>query len=959
MSGNRFVPALFFKGVVLEFPHMKDSTFPNLGNVNVYKYANEFDYSRYDKTQMQLCMCTVPWDMGEAHIGNRTISGIGNVVFFETEDARDAWFAAIPDDKCYRFETKYKELHREKTLDIEVPFDVCARYNYITVTYSLFANDDSPVKFEDDSGLKRWFWFIREVEFVSPNTTRLHLMLDAWQTFIYDFDVTGMVLERGHAPLFANDVDNYLRNPIDNCADLLTEDVSYGEIRQVKSIDALELNKGDMYACIATTANPRGNWGLKSDDTWNTPASQHYTVNGVPSVFVFALPAGYLNTFLEEVNSTAPQFRQTIQAVFFLAQNLVTVQETFQFCGRTCYTLASTRQELPLMQEITKSMFGYETRYAELAKLYTEPYAHIEVTDEKGNVDIIRIEDTDGRIDVSLAVSLAYPIIRLDAHLLGVGGSASANLVFRNITSSTMGIAGRWYETLKSWDVPTFAVVLGAAREYDYSTYFDRLQRENDLTTTYNNATRSIDNTKTNADASANQAYTNAERSAAASRDNSYKSASTGQTNTKQSAIVAEGNAKRSNQAVYSNTTGSAATAKTNADNNAQTIINNTLIQTTANSSITTRSNQASLTDKDYANGLAQALQAWEAGYARETVNNEVNAAYASAAIGAAGGAINAAASGAMSGAALGPAGAAAGAVGGLISGAISGVTTAAQTAVAANLKSTQAEATIELMQEKVDETKGNNTDRTTNQNSANTANTTTANTASSGVAANTASTMSTNATNTKSREDANALNTKTAGDTNAEKTKKVTDDNADRSKIAADANALRTYNAANNNALGNKTLALETINPNNKTTDDANAKAVRDNERIDIQNDIKQAALRAPFVYGEFANGNTATTRPMALIANVVTQDKHAIASAGDMFLRYGYMYDRQWSFNGNWNIGKHFTYWKLKDFWVKNLNVPDMYADSLRFFLFGGVTVWRAPEEIGNVGIYDNWPD
>ena len=57
-----------------------------------------------------------------------------------------------------------------------------------------------------------------------------------------------------------------------------------------------------------------------------------------------------------------------------------------------------------------------------------------------------------------------------------------------------------------------------------------------------------------------------------------------------------------------------------------------------------------------------------------------------------------------------------------------------------------------------------------------------------------------------------------------------------------------------------------------------------------------------------------------------------------------------------GNWNIGKKFTYWKLKDFWVSNLNVPDMYMDSLRFFLFGGVTVWRNPADIGKVSIYDN---
>ena len=89
---------------------------------------------------------------------------------------------------------------------------------------------------------------------------------------------------------------------------------------------------------------------------------------------------------------------------------------------------------------------------------------------------------------------------------------------------------------------------------------------------------------------------------------------------------------------------------------------------------------------------------------------------------------------------------------------------------------------------------------------------------------------------------------------------------------------------------------------------------------------------------------------------ANVVTQALGAIARAGDEFLRYGYFYNRQWDFDGDWNIGRYFTYWKLSDFWVRGLNVPDMYVDKLRFFLYGGVTVWRRPEDIGNVSIYDN---
>ena len=71
------------------FPHLDDTKFPDAGNIDVYKYRNDFDYTRYDYSQMEILVCNVPWDVGEARVGNRTISGIGNVVYFETKEKRD------------------------------------------------------------------------------------------------------------------------------------------------------------------------------------------------------------------------------------------------------------------------------------------------------------------------------------------------------------------------------------------------------------------------------------------------------------------------------------------------------------------------------------------------------------------------------------------------------------------------------------------------------------------------------------------------------------------------------------------------------------------------------------------------------------------------------------------------------------------------------------------------------
>lgn len=773
------------------------SEFPHLDNVDTYKYDNNFDYGRFDAPQMELIICTVPWDMGEAHIGNRTISGIGNVVYFETKEKRDEWFNNIPDSECYRFTTKFKELHSSHEIDVPIPYDVCAKHNYLVVRYAKFANEDSPVQYEENDGLREWFWFIREVEFVAPNTTKLHLLDDAFQTWIYDVEIAGMILERGHAPMYVSNIDDYLSNPLENNTYLLTDDVNYGEATQVKHIDALALNAGTMYACIATTAYPPGTWGSKAGDNWVVPASSYNNNDGVPSVFVFAVQATSLNTLLSNIDSQVPQFKQTIQGVFFASADLVTTNGSFAFAGVTCYNLLAGRKTFDFV-ELDKAMFGYESKYENITKLYTEPYAHIEITDENGSTDIIKIEDTTGEIKLSAALSLAYPFVNIDAHLMGVGGSATASVTFKNIDAKTFNISGQWYETLRSWAVPTFAVIQQASTNNDYATHFDRQQRVNDYTTQ-----------QTNENAIADTQIANANLNAAANTATTT----------------------RSNQSVdtdYSNTV----------------TINNT-----QNSAINLAMDAQTLSTV-----AAQNMQA--------TISS--GATIQSGIVGSVGSVLSGDAGGAFS--------------------------SIANAAIGTNATLAQSQVAIGVTQT------GN------------------------------AVAQGTNNANTALANESTRL--------------KAENQKATQSDFTVIQNNLITGIATNTAA-----------------TEKANAARNATNSQAAIDNSISQSALGEPLQFGSFANGQSAATKPIALFAHVVTQSKSAISSAGDEFLRYGYMLDKQWEFNGNWNIGRYFTYWKLKDFWVKNLNVPDMYMDRLRFFLFGGVTVWRRPEDIGNVTVYQNF--
>lgn len=779
------------------FPHLKangnESRFPNIDNVEVFKYDNDFEYSRFDNVQMNVTLCKVPWDMGEAHIGNRTISGIGNVVYFDDAEARDAWFDAIPDDECFRFSTKYRQLHRDNQITVPVPFDVAARYNYIAVSYSPFAGEGDFVEYESDEGLRRWFWFVREVEFLAPNSTRLHLLNDAWQTFIYDMDIPYMFLERGHAPMAETTVDAYLDNPIGNCADLLADDFNVGgEPRVARSAHEKVFNTGNMYALVFTSASPRGAWGTKAAGTWQTPSTQGFA-QGVPSYHVFAIPASSFGTFVSNMEAQVPQFAQTVEGICFVGADLITLGESFEFCSVACYEVAANYASATV-QDISKADFGFDARYANIAKLYTYPYSYLVLTDADGNETEVRVEDTDGTVKLDYCLSLAFPYVNIAGNVSSVGATARRNVQFSNVTARNMPIAGNWYELANSWNVPVFAITQAASIVNDYSTHFDRAQ----------------------------QAY---------AADNSQANANAG----------------------------------------ADTQVANTALEIAANTAITARSNQSAQQDSTITQTYNTGMNAATAIIRDYTVKSEIVAANKQAAINA----IGSVASGAVGALTSGnPAGAAAAAAGGVIGAA----TTIASNSVAVGLIETDAS----MVQA------GNN------------ANTTAAN------------------TSTDSR------------------TTNQTDTHTD----------LTDYK----NDLAEGTTA------NSAATTKANAARDRATVSSAISNSIAQAALSSPETFGRVDNAGSATTRPLALFANVVTQDDYSISRAGDEFLRYGYMYGKQYAFDGNWCKMPKFTYWKLSDFWVKGLQIPDMYVDKIRFFLYGGVTVWKDPADIGETSIYEN---
>lgn len=171
----------------MDFPHLQDTQFPHLQNENVYAFKNTFDYSRWNENTI-VRLVNVLWD-----------SSLNDAPLFERDEERDAWFDALTEGYALRLETAAR-IVPEGYVKLPLPYDVAARYNYLYVEVP-YATGDEFIEYEQEYGIRRWYFFIDRIEYGAPNSTHVYVTNDFWTTFQNDVEIKYMLLERGHAPL--------------------------------------------------------------------------------------------------------------------------------------------------------------------------------------------------------------------------------------------------------------------------------------------------------------------------------------------------------------------------------------------------------------------------------------------------------------------------------------------------------------------------------------------------------------------------------------------------------------------------------------------------------------------------------------------------------------------------------------------------------------------------------------
>ena len=150
-----------------------------------------------------------------------------DVVDFSSKNQRDSFFEGYVGK---RLEGNIKTDGERTYLNINVPCETLINYDYC---------------FFKDNNMKPWYYFITNIEKVTNNNSNIHLQLDVWSTYYFDFDIMESFVDRCHVPRWNGDTPT---------ANNEEEGLFYGEIKQLSKTKLYDLKK----SLIITSSTPMG-----------------------------------------------------------------------------------------------------------------------------------------------------------------------------------------------------------------------------------------------------------------------------------------------------------------------------------------------------------------------------------------------------------------------------------------------------------------------------------------------------------------------------------------------------------------------------------------------------------------------------------------------------------------------------------------------------------------------------
>lgn len=509
----------------------------------------------YANTNVELALCSVPYDPGLVKVGQREVYGLGNVAMFDSVSARDNWLENRFTNGV-RLESKVGKLGDLKSnfaADAEIllpmPKNRVIGFNYLRVRF---------VDMPDEGGdfIRDYFYFMRIVsDSVAVNTTKVLLILDSWNTFIYHTPIKALKLKRGHYPIANSSVDDYLADPINNSGLLLAGDVNFQPDEYANVVSgwrhSMANSSGDsLFACVVCSVD------FTSDALADFTVSLNGSLlNGLPQDALWGFRAGdncaNLASFVAMIANDFPHLVDSFKGIFLLDEKFLKTAngnsvddqaDWFDFNGFSMVRLATVNNFVDCM--LSKEDFNYPPEYAHLAKLYTSPYAVLRVTNFLGEGFSLAIENTGVGFGGDTTISTVENAVRFITGFTSIGSATAMRRIgYNNLPGADTFIGDKRSMYMLNERIPLFYITVNSG-DFDKSRnryVYDQMALE--ARTLYGNSVAAANTELANEQARIAAELANALNSANANRDNALDAAVKDKANDANQAITARDNA--------------------------------------------------------------------------------------------------------------------------------------------------------------------------------------------------------------------------------------------------------------------------------------------------------------------------------------------------------------------------------------------------------------------------------
>lgn len=168
---------------------------------------------------------------------------------------------------------------------------------------------------------------------------------------------------------------------------------------------------------------------------------------------------------------------------------------------------------------------------------------------------------------------------------------------------------------------------------------------------------------------------------------------------------------------------------------------------------------------------------------------------------------------------------------------------------------------------------------------------------------------------------------------------------------------------AINNNAANQRTSIQNDQTAYNRDTNKAlgdwAANGDYSNAIAGINAKVQDAKMTQPTTSGQLGGeAFVAATVGWSILVKFKSIEPNAYYKIASIWARYGYSIDRFLTMPSNFACMSKFTYWKLKETYIKTATCPEAFKQTIRGIFEKGVTVWIDPSYIGTTDVFDNVP-